>query len=198
MQPMLLEKKAKQRDVPGITQYAGFHSRTIASLIDCLLIGILFLPFFAIMSHFIYGNHLPSEIIDNLIKEITELNKNKVSVDMAEYIKNNKEFNDYFFTQHGLIKVILDQTIQFSILAFTLLIFWIKKQATPGKKFLSLKIVDAQTLGKPSNKQLIIRLFGYLISVLPLFLGIIWIALDPKKQGWHDKIAKTLVIKEKK
>ena len=30
---------------------------------------------------------------------------------------------------------------------------------------------------------------------LPLFLGLIWVGLDQKKQGWHDKLAGTLVVK---
>jgi len=36
---------------------------------------------------------------------------------------------------------------------------------------------------------------GYLISALIFYLGFIWIAFDRKKQGWHDKIAGTCVIK---
>jgi uncharacterized RDD family membrane protein YckC len=33
--------------------------------------------------------------------------------------------------------------------------------------------------------------------MLPLCLGIFWVGWDKRKQGWHDKIAGTLVIKEK-
>ncbi|MBW2651381.1 MAG: RDD family protein [Deltaproteobacteria bacterium] len=36
---------------------------------------------------------------------------------------------------------------------------------------------------------------GYIISKLPFFLGFIWVAFDGRKQGWHDKIAGTYVIK---
>ena len=31
-------------------------------------------------------------------------------------------------------------------------------------------------------------------SALPLLLGLIWVALDPRKQGWHDKLAGTVVV----
>ena len=41
----------------------------------------------------------------------------------------------------------------------------------------------------------LLRYVGIIISIIPLFLGLIWAAFDPRKQGWHDKIAKTRVIK---
>lgn len=73
--------------------------------------------------------------------------------------------------------------------------FWVYKQATPGKMVLKLIIVDAKTGNKASLKQYIIRYVGYLISLIPLGLGYLWIIWDPKKQGWHDKLAGTVVIK---
>lgn len=73
--------------------------------------------------------------------------------------------------------------------------FWIYKQATPGKMVVAAKIVDAQTGGVASNAQLIGRYFAYLIAGLPLGLGFIWIAFDKRKQGWHDKMAGTLVVR---
>jgi uncharacterized RDD family membrane protein YckC len=29
-----------------------------------------------------------------------------------------------------------------------------------------------------------------------LYLGFLWIAFDRRKQGWHDKIAGTVVVQE--
>jgi hypothetical protein len=60
------------------------------------------------------------------------------------------------------------------------------------------KIVDAKTGGKPSTGQLIGRYFAYFLSMLPLFLGFIWVAWDRKKQGLHDKLSGTVVIKRVK
>jgi len=82
----------------------------------------------------------------------------------------------------------------FPILA--VLLFWRYRSATPGKMILSLKIVDAKTLGKPSTGQFIARYFGYFVSTIALCLGFLWIAFDKRKQGWHDKIAGTVVIRE--
>ena len=84
----------------------------------------------------------------------------------------------------------------FPILA--IMVFWFAKSATPGKILFRLLIVDAKTLQKPSTKQFIIRYLGYYVSALPFCLGFIWIGFDKRKQGWHDKLANTLVIHETK
>jgi len=73
--------------------------------------------------------------------------------------------------------------------------FWVKLQATPGKMALSLKVVDARTGNALSVGQAIGRYFAYFLSAIPLGLGFIWIAFDSKKQGWHDKLAGTVVIR---
>ena len=57
-----------------------------------------------------------------------------------------------------------------------------------------LRIIDARTGAKPTTTQFVLRYIGYYVSMIPLFLGILWVALDPKKQGWHDKIAGTVVV----
>lgn len=83
-------------------------------------------------------------------------------------------------------------TIAYSVL------FWVNYDgATPGKRLMAIKIVNAD--GKPINYGVaIIRNLGYLISVVPLGLGYLWVAWDKKKQGWHDKIAHTYVVKTDK
>jgi len=48
--------------------------------------------------------------------------------------------------------------------------------------------------GQPSTGKLIGRYFAYLVSIIPIFLGFLWIAVDKRKQGWHDKLAGTVVI----
>lgn len=80
--------------------------------------------------------------------------------------------------------------------AVAVILFWLYKSATPGKLALRLKIVDEKTGGKPTAGQLIGRYLAYYVSTIPLFLGLIWVAFDQRKQGWHDKLAGTLVVKE--
>lgn len=38
------------------------------------------------------------------------------------------------------------------------------------------------------------RVLGYYISFLALFLGFLWVLVDDRRQGWHDKIADTIVV----
>jgi uncharacterized RDD family membrane protein YckC len=77
------------------------------------------------------------------------------------------------------------------------LVFWIYKSATPGKMVTNLTIVDAETGYKPSTGQFIGRYFAYYVSIIPFLLGIIWVGIDKRKQGWHDKLAGTVVIRNK-
>ena len=72
--------------------------------------------------------------------------------------------------------------------------FWRLQQGTPGKMALSLAVVDAHTGESVSVTQGALRSMGYLLSALPLGLGLLWIAFDPRRQGWHDKIAGTVVL----
>ena len=75
--------------------------------------------------------------------------------------------------------------------------FWVAKQATPGKMLLSLRVVDAKTGGSLSVGQSIARYLGYFVSGIPFGLGLIWVGIDSKKQGWHDKMAGTVVVRSK-
>ena len=78
--------------------------------------------------------------------------------------------------------------------ALAVIYFWRRYGATPGKGAVYARIVDARTRGTLSTGQCVARALGYLLSSIPLFLGFVWIAIDRRKQGWHDKIAGTLVI----
>jgi uncharacterized RDD family membrane protein YckC len=74
-------------------------------------------------------------------------------------------------------------------------LFWKFKQATPGKMALSIKIVDAETQGPLSWGQCIGRYFAQILSALPLGLGYLWVAWEPRKRSWHDMLAGTLVVR---
>lgn len=74
--------------------------------------------------------------------------------------------------------------------------FWRYCGATPGKLAVGVRIVDAATGEPPPTLRLVIRLLCYVVSALPFYLGFLWAAFDRRKQGWHDKIAGTVVIQE--
>jgi uncharacterized RDD family membrane protein YckC len=76
--------------------------------------------------------------------------------------------------------------------------FWITCAATPGKMAIGAKIVDAVSGGHPTSWQFIKRYIGYVLSGLLLCGGFIRAGFDPKKQGWHDQFAGTVVIYPKR
>ena len=76
--------------------------------------------------------------------------------------------------------------------------FWTQKQATPGKSALSLRVLDAGSGESLSVGQSIGRYLAYFVSIVPLGLGLFWVGFDSRKQGWHDKLAHTVVVRAKK
>jgi len=72
--------------------------------------------------------------------------------------------------------------------------FWVFKRATPGKMVIKAEVVDAQTRATPDFWQALTRYVGFFVSVTPLFLGFVWVAFDARKQAWHDKMARTVVV----
>lgn len=147
-------------------RYVGFWARFLAMLIDNLWVGIiLMLAIFAI-----YGQEFVTMVMmtpDASVKMMGAAAQGAAG---------------------GFL-------VQLLLPAVLIVGFWVWKSATPGKMVVSAKIVDANTLGEPSTGQLIVRYVGYFISTFAFFLGFLWVAFDKRKQGWHDKIAGTLVIK---
>lgn len=90
----------------------------------------------------------------------------------------------------------MDVLINYALPFIGVILFWVYKSATPGKMVIKAQIVDAQTWCKPSAKQSVIRYLGYFVSTIPLGLGLMWVGWDKRKQGWHDKLAGTVVIKK--
>jgi len=81
--------------------------------------------------------------------------------------------------------------------AVAVVLFWLHREATPGKMAIGARVVDAETGRVLSVGQAIGRYLGYFASIIPLFLGVVWVAFDPKRQGWHDKLAGTVVVRAK-
>jgi uncharacterized RDD family membrane protein YckC len=103
-----------------------------------------------------------------------------------------------YWTQGGVVAGPADFFISWVMPAVAVIAFWLYKQATPGKMVISAKVVDAVTGNPLSTGQAIGRYFGYFVSAIPFGLGLVWVAFDSKKQGWHDKMAGTVVVRSKK
>jgi uncharacterized RDD family membrane protein YckC len=74
------------------------------------------------------------------------------------------------------------------------LLFWFAISSTPGKLAVRGVIRDERTLGEPEWWQFLVRYLGYFPSTICLGLGFFWIIWDEKHQGWHDKLARTVVV----
>ncbi|MBE9538972.1 MAG: RDD family protein [Proteobacteria bacterium] len=135
-------------------EYAGFWIRVAASLID----SVVLLLVFAMPLTVIYGT-------------------------------------DYW-TSDETVKGTWDILITYVAPIFITVWFWTKYLGTPGKMALRLRVVDANTGKAISTPKAIGRYFAYYVSAIPLLLGFIWVGIDKKKQGFHDKLAGTVVIRD--
>jgi uncharacterized RDD family membrane protein YckC len=90
-----------------------------------------------------------------------------------------------------------DVIVQVVLPALAAILFWRYRGATPGKMAISARIVDAGSGQDATTRQLVLRYFAYFVSIFTLFIGFAWIGIDRRKQGFHDKIAGTLVVKDK-
>ncbi len=104
--------------------------------------------------------------------------------------------SDYWLDPR-LVKGPFDFLVSWILPAVVVLVFWTTKGATPGKMAIAAQVVDARTGARPSIGQLIGRYFGYILSALPFCLGFVWVGWDSKKQGWHDKLSGTVVVRRK-
>ncbi len=88
-----------------------------------------------------------------------------------------------------------DFLITFVLPMVAVILFWMYRQATPGKMAFGARVVDARTGAALSFGQSLGRYLGYFVAIIPLGLGLLWVAFDARKQGWHDKLAGTVVIR---
>ena len=73
------------------------------------------------------------------------------------------------------------------------LVFQIVRGRTIGMRVLKIRIIDVYG-ERPSPARCVLRTLGYLLGLVTLFLGFIWIGFDGEKRGLHDWIAGTYVI----
>lgn len=66
-------------------------------------------------------------------------------------------------------------------------------QGTWGKKLFNIKVVDEDG-ERLSLSHSVKRNLAKVVSIVPVFIGFIWVFFDSKNRGLHDKIANTRVI----
>ena len=72
--------------------------------------------------------------------------------------------------------------------------FWGWLGQTPGMMRMNLRVVRADDGERIGILRALVRCAGLALSILPFFIGLMVAAADPKTQGWHDKIASTVVV----
>jgi len=153
-------------------RYAGFWIRFIASFLDTLFLA---LPL-GILIYFISGGQW---------------------FDFAQYQQNLQmamSGNPHALDNQPRTSFRWELIFEFSVLIVTIL-FWDKwRGATPGKKFVHIRVVDAKTFQDISNKQAITRSLGYIPSILLLGIGFFMVAFRKDKRALHDLLAGTAVI----
>jgi uncharacterized RDD family membrane protein YckC len=85
-----------------------------------------------------------------------------------------------------------------SFLLVGILYYWFftgLRGQTPGKMAVGIKVIDAQGNRPGLGIAALREVLGKLISTIVLCLGFLWIAWGKEKQGWHDRIASTHVVK---
>jgi len=105
------------------------------------------------------------------------------------------DYGDIDHLQSQLMAILTHMSVEMILMGIIFVLFWVYFAATPGKMIFKAYIVDASSARRAGNLQLVIRYLGYFISLFALGLGFLWIAFDRRKQGWHDKIAGTMVVK---
>ena len=66
--------------------------------------------------------------------------------------------------------------------------------ATVGKIVMKIRVLEIKNFDNPNILSAFNRAVFRVISEMLFYLGFLWGMLDPSRQTWHDKTAKTLVV----
>lgn len=163
-------------------EYAGFYARMMAMVIDSVAIMLPLSFLFAGLYAFWWGGANFGEEEAALILS-AQGDPKQAEMVIAQLAEGGH------FSRWLLENVIFTLGSGGVIIAA-----WYYLSATPGKMLLGMKLVDADTGHAPTLRQNIIRYLGYFVSTVPFMLGFLFVAWDKRKQGWHDKMANTVVV----
>ena len=156
-------------------RYAGFWVRFMASLLDTIFLA------------------LPIGIVIYFLSDGTWFDFAQYQENMRAAMSLNPEAALSNAPQTSLKWEIL---FEFSVLLVSVL-FWRQfKGATPGKKMMGIKVVDAKSFEIIDNKQAITRSLGYFVSTFTLLIGFLMVGWRKDKRSLHDLLASSAVIYE--
>ncbi|MBW6487781.1 RDD family protein [Sulfurimonas sp.] len=105
--------------------------------------------------------------------------------------------NSFFEAKTVEEMIILTNTFVLEYMAmkfFYQAFFVMQYGATLGKLFMKIRVVEVKTLQTPNVIVSLNRSIVRVVSEMLFYLGFLWGVLDPARQTWHDKSAKTLVV----
>jgi uncharacterized RDD family membrane protein YckC len=73
------------------------------------------------------------------------------------------------------------------------LLFWMVIGQTIGQRVMGVRVVKLDG-SRPGFLSSLGRWIGYQLCMLTLGIGFLWVLVDDRRMGWHDKIARTYVI----
>ena len=94
-----------------------------------------------------------------------------------------------------MLIVLTWMTLTWALPGLVVVCFWRYRGATPGQLIIGIKVVDQDSGEIPPIPRLIGRYCAYTLSAIPLGLGFLRAGFDPRKQAWHDLLARTVVVK---
>jgi len=98
-------------------------------------------------------------------------------------------------TAEALIEVTNSFVIEYIMIKILYQTFFLMQYgATLGKILMKIRVVTLSTAQRPLFATALNRAIFRVISEILFYLGFLWAMLDPTRQGWHDKTAKTLVV----
>jgi len=124
-------------------------------------------------------------LIDSIVLVILAL---AINYDLFTSLTPMSSEEDFLFVQTEILKVYLPMAFLYQWLFVALY------GATLGKIVMKIRVIDLQTGDTPSTLVALNRSIVRIVSELVMNLGFLWAMLDPNRQGWHDKSARTLVI----
>lgn len=96
----------------------------------------------------------------------------------------------------GVIDILIAEWLTSWLFLAVLAICWVKLRGSPGQLMMGCYVADESSRSPIGWSSAVVRALSYWVSFLPLCLGFFWAAWDKRHQGWHDKLAGTVVLQD--
>jgi len=149
------------------TTYAGFWIRLVARIVDGIILGI------------------PLTILLFIFIAVSGAALNATSSDQNAQ-------NTAAGVASGAF--LLFYLIALVAIAGYQIYFWGTSGQTIAMRLFHLRVVDATTGAPIGIGRAVVRWLMTIVNSWACYIGWIWVAFDARKQGWHDKVATSVVL----